>query len=89
MSQVDEQTVAGSALEGEHHVDHKERDLEGGHAPSLDTLSVESQPAGVSRIEAFYKVYNSRTKVWAFWIAFVIWAFAMALSADTTYVCES
>jgi len=52
------------------------------------TTAAESSPKGVITISAFRQVYSSKTLVWGFWIAMLIWAFAMALSQDTTFVCE-
>jgi hypothetical protein len=45
--------------------------------------------AGVAKISTFRQVYSSKKLVWSFWIAFAFWAFAIALSQDTTFVCKS
>lgn len=51
--------------------------------PAFDPLA-----AGVIKISAFRQVYSSKKLVWGFWIAFTVWAFAIALSQDTTFVCK-
>jgi hypothetical protein len=45
--------------------------------------------AGVAKISTFRQVYSTKKLVWSFWIAFAFWAFAIALSQDTTFVCKS
>lgn len=52
--------------------------------PIHDPLAV-----GVAKISTFRQVYSSKKLVWSFWIAFAFWAFAIALSQDTTFVCKS
>ena len=51
--------------------------------PTIDPLA-----AGVVKISAFRQVYSSKKLVWLFWIAMGFWAFAIALSVDTTFVCK-
>ena len=56
----------------------------GSNVPSInDPLAV-----GVVKISAFRQVYSSKKLVWLFWIAMGFWAFAIALSVDTTFVCK-
>ena len=48
-----------------------------------------TKSTGSSRIEAFYAVFGRSWGFWGFCAAFAVWTFAISLSSDTTYVCES
>jgi hypothetical protein len=72
----------------------KAHDVESLPLPSLAgnpvaIMSTDASPKGVVTISAFRQVYSNKKLVWVFWIAMLLWAFAMALSQDTTFVCES
>ena len=54
----------------------------------ISTTATEAPPKGIVTISAFRQVYSSKKLLWGFWIAMLLWAFAMALSQDTTIVCE-
>ena len=54
----------------------------------IATTATDAPPKGVVTISAFRQVYSSNKLLWGFWIAMLFWAFAMALSQDTTFVCE-
>ncbi|KLO09863.1 MFS general substrate transporter [Schizopora paradoxa] len=56
-------------------------------APSINVEDKERQavaPTAITRIEAFRQVYNSPSKLYMFWSAFIIWTIALALTFDTS-----
>lgn len=83
--------------EGLEDLDNKERSgsLSGASAdgttqPHLSNAKQDTEfvPAGINRIEAFYSIFGKSWLLWSFWGAFTLWGFAMALSSNTTYLCE-
>lgn len=56
------------------------------HTHYDSAVNTEFAPVGVNRVESFYAVFNNRWRLTAFWVAFMIFFCAYALSADTTYV---
>lgn len=55
---------------------------------SKEGQDAEFVPAGINRIGAFYSIFGKSWLLWSFWGAFTLWGFAMALSSNTTYLCE-